>query len=110
MPIDAGDSGQFRLQSGDLESSYREYAAASGLPVWATEVGFNATDQKWQADYLTKLFQVTGQSSPPVPVLIWYAWTDRFRSKPPYTWGMVDEQSNLKLSGKAFQQFTKGGQ
>jgi hypothetical protein len=103
-------SGQFRLQSGDLESSYREYAAASGLPVWATEVGFNATDQKWQADYLTKLFQVTGQSSPPVPVLIWYAWTDRFRSKPPYTWGMVDEQSNLKLSGKAFQQFTKGGQ
>lgn len=103
-------SGQFRLQSGDLESSYREYAAASGLPVWATEVGFNATDQKWQADYLTKLFQVTGQSSPPVPVLIWYSWTDRFRSPAPYTWGLVDEQSNLKLSGKAFQQFTKGGQ
>lgn len=93
-----------QLPFGDLAASIREYQAVAGRPIWITEVGYGSDDQRWQAEYLRRIFNVFQQEN--IPVAIWYAWTDLMTGGNTNNWGLFDTQGNLKPSGETFRSFT----
>ncbi len=95
------------LPFGDLAASVNEYKNAASLPIWVTEIGQGTTDRNWQADYLTRVFNVLSNNN--VPVVIWYAWIDSMTGGDgANTWGLYDTSGSIKPSGTAFRAFTIG--
>jgi hypothetical protein len=94
------------LPFGDLAGSVNEFRAVSnGKPIWVTEIGQGTIDTTWQADYLSRVFQVLEAEN--VPVVIWYAWTDFMTgNNEELTWGLHDTNGGRKPSGNAFTAFT----
>jgi hypothetical protein len=93
----ASGCGGNNLTTGDLATKIMDYWTTAGKPVWVTEIGSGASDQAWQAEYLTRSFTVFQRLQ--VPVVIWYAWIDTMNPD----FGLMDGQGNMKLSGYAFR-------
>lgn len=86
---------------GDLKSTISRYKSASGKPVWVTEIGFGTDDRAWQAEYLSRTFNIFASQG--VPVVIWYGWSDSMTGGNGLNdWGLYDIGGSIKESGIKF--------
>lgn len=79
---------------GELEDLLNRYLAVSGgKPLWITEMGMNTSNQRQQADYIPKMWDMLqSKFGSQVPVAIWFAWSDGMVSP----FGIVDAGLNRK--------------
>lgn len=105
--VSPGGWGKDKGQNGDLAYLIRGVKGASGKPVWITEIGQNY-DNNTQQDYLKNLISSAGAQN--VPVLIWYAWSDKMLggSNNQSGWGLYNTSNQLKPSGEVFKKFSGG--
>jgi hypothetical protein len=87
------------LPFGDLARDVTNYQSVAQKPVWVTEIGTSSSNDRWQAQYLTRCFLVLERLR--VPVMIWYAWIDTMT---PY-FGLMNTQGQMKPSAYAFRRF-----
>jgi hypothetical protein len=79
---------------GDMSALFDRYLVF-GKPLWVTEIGVNTTDQGFQADYLSNVYQLArDRYANRVQVVFWFCWSDGM--VPPF--GLLDSNLNPKAS------------
>lgn len=85
---------------GDLEDIVEVYHAATGLPVWITEMGTD--DDDLAAEYLRRSFaRLSGSAGSHVAKVVWFCWTDAMGG----AFGLLDAAGVPKPAYHAFRSF-----
>ncbi len=84
-----------------------QYYKAFGKPIWMTEMGVKTNDDQFQADFLTRFYQmVTDNLQGIIEQVCWFCYSDSMQP----SYGLVTELGTPKAAYTAYQKLRTANQ